>query len=78
IHDSWKIKGYVFTPESIIKIYNLAGSLVFQHQGEYANDWEGTAASNGERLPQGSYYYTLDLDGNHLVDVEGWILIKYR
>ena len=32
---------------------------------------------NGEPS-QGSYFYTIDFDGNQTVDTEGWILIKYQ
>lgn len=77
INDVWKIKGYLFSPKSNIKIYGRNGALLFQHHGEYNNDWEGTEQLNGEKLPQGGYFYMIDLDGNQATDLEGWVLIKY-
>ena len=78
INDTWKIEGYIFSSASKIKVYGLNGNLVFMHQGEYLNNWDGSDEKNGERLPQGSYFYTIDFDGNQTVDTEGWILIKYQ
>ena len=78
INDTWKISGYLFSSKSYIKVYNLDGSLVFEHQGEYNNDWEGTDIFSGERLPEGSYFYRIDLNGNQSIELEGWFLIKYK
>ena len=77
INDVWKIKGYAFSAKSTIKIFGLNGALIFEHVGIYTNDWDGTLQLNGEKLPQGSYFYRIDLDGDQIVDLKGWILIKY-
>jgi gliding motility-associated-like protein len=76
INDVWKIKGYEFSSKSTIKMYGINGDLIFEHKGIYNNDWNGDLL-NGEKIPEGSYFYHIDLDGNQVVDLQGWILIKY-
>jgi gliding motility-associated-like protein len=78
INDTWKIKGYTFSSKSSISIYNLNGVLVFQHLGEYHNDWGATTSRSGKKLDEGSYFYVIDLDGNKVPELEGWVLVKYR
>ena len=77
INDTWKIKGYSFSPKSRIRIYAIDGTLVYDHIGTYQNDWSGTKIMSSEKLPQGSYFYSIDLDGNLAPDLQGWVLIKY-
>ena len=48
INDTWKIEGYIFSSVSKIKVYGLNGNLVFMHQGEYLNNWDGSDEKNGE------------------------------
>ena len=76
INDVWKIKGYEFSSKSTIKMYGINGDLIFEHKVIYNNDWNGDLL-NGEKIPEGSYFYHIDLDGNQVVDLQGWILIKY-
>ncbi|PSR04883.1 MAG: hypothetical protein BRD50_02570 [Bacteroidetes bacterium SW_11_45_7] len=45
-----------------IRIYNRWGNLVYQSDN-YQNDWDGTS-SNGEELPDGTYYYVIRFDGS--------------
>lgn len=49
-----------------LKIYNRYGSLVFEHLGEYTNQWHGQS-NNGNELPDGTYYYVLKtaMGGNY-------------
>lgn len=48
------------------------GYGVFQVQG-YKNDWSGTR--NGSPLPEGSYYYRIDLEGKGSIEFEGWLYL---
>jgi len=43
-------------PQSILKIYNRWGSLVYESE-DYKNNWNGT--NNGEQLPTATYYFVL-------------------
>lgn len=58
-NDEFFIAGIEDYPNSVLKIYNRWGNLVYQTVG-YQNDWEGTF--NGKReLPDGTYFYILEL-----------------
>lgn len=75
-NDTWKIKGYNFNDKSCIRVYNQEGDLVFIHYGIYTNDWTGSSKDKGKTLPQGSYYYLIDLDGILPSEKKGWVYIK--
>jgi len=47
-------------PDSELNIYNRWGNLVYHVIG-YKNDWEGTF-NNKKELPDGTYYYILELN----------------
>jgi len=64
-----KIENY---PNNQVWIFTRTGYEVFNTQN-YRNDWTGT--QNGNPLPEGSYYYRIDLDGNSTVDFEGWLYL---
>jgi gliding motility-associated-like protein len=61
-------------PKSLIHVFNRWGSEVFFAQN-YLNNWDGHYKNLNQPLPDGSYYYQIDLDGNGSVDKEGWIYI---
>ena len=76
LNDTWKISGYRFTDQSNIKVYNHQRILVYQFKGIYQNDWNGSTQHDGRVLDQGSYYYTIDLDGEPPIELSGWLYIK--
>ena len=47
-------------PNSVLKIYNRWGNMVYEKVG-YENDWSGTFNGNRD-LPDGTYYYVLELN----------------
>jgi gliding motility-associated-like protein len=68
INDQFVIRGLENYPNNTIKIFNRAGSLVYD-AAPYANDFMGVANRNlqGELL-QGTYFYMLDLgDGQKVI-----------
>jgi len=71
INDYWNIDALVTYPESSILVFNRYGLQVFQSTG-YAKPWDGTY--NGSPLPQGTYYYIIDLK-NNTPKIAGWVLI---
>ena len=60
VNDFFHIAGILDYPNSSLKIYNRWGNLVYETIG-YKNDWGGDF--NGKRdLPDGTYYYLLELN----------------
>jgi gliding motility-associated-like protein len=64
-NDKFVIDGIDGFPGNILYIYNRWGNLVYKKK-DYANDWNGRSNVNGvmfgEELPNGTYYYVLDLN----------------
>jgi hypothetical protein len=42
----------------------------------YQNDWDGYYKNNSTSLPDSSYYYQIDFEGDGSIDKEGWIYIS--
>ncbi|MDA9879630.1 gliding motility-associated C-terminal domain-containing protein [Flavobacteriaceae bacterium] len=72
INDTWQIKEIDRYPNNQVWIFTRTGYEVFNTLN-YRNDWSGT--QNGTALPEGSYYYRIDLDGNSTIDFEGWLYL---
>jgi gliding motility-associated-like protein len=69
-NDTWKIIPLKSSDEytkARIKVYNKAGSVVFESIG-FDNAWDGRM--NGELLPAETYFYTIDLN---LQTTEGYL-----
>ena len=61
LNDAFEIPCLDFYPENNIKIFNRRGDIVYEKTA-YANDWTGTY--QGDPLPEGTYFYILQLDLN--------------
>jgi len=72
INDTWQVKEIDRYPNNQVWIFTRTGYEVFNTLN-YRNDWSGT--QNGTALPEGSYYYRIDLDGNNTIDFEGWLYL---
>ena len=72
VNDTWQVKEIDRYPNNHVWIFTRTGYEVFNTQN-YRNDWSGT--QNGTPLPEGSYYYRIDLDGNSTIDFEGWLYL---
>ena len=72
-NDTWQIPDIDYFTDSKLVIFNRWGNIVFE-QSNYLNDWEGTNSSN-EALPDGTYFYTLDL-GNGEEIIKGYVMIQ--
>ncbi|MBL7856238.1 MAG: tandem-95 repeat protein [Cyclobacteriaceae bacterium] len=62
-------------PDAQIKVYNKTGKQVFEATG-FEKEWDGTY--NGELLPAGSYFYTIDLKLNFLTKVYKGVVTLLR
>jgi len=73
VDDTWKIREIERYFKSQIWIFTRTGKQIFT-ASPYNNDWSGQY--NGVLMPEGSYYYRLDLDGNGNIDREGWVYLN--
>lgn len=60
-NDFWKIKNIELYNRVDVKVFDKRGALVFE-QNAYQNNWEGDF--NGNKLPEGVYYYQVVLNGD--------------
>jgi gliding motility-associated-like protein len=74
-NDTWKIRGVENYPENTVTIFNRWGDKVKEFAG-YNNTtlaWDGKN-ENDEPLPNGTYFYILDV--KNLGVLKGWIFIR--
>lgn len=61
-NDVWKLRFVrLLYPNAVVDIYNRWGQQVYHSQG-YEIPWDGTM--DGEPLPDGTYYYVIDLNNS--------------
>jgi gliding motility-associated-like protein len=72
INDSWNIINIERYPNAAVYIFTRTGKSVFEMK-RYNNSWRGT--NNGNPLPEASYYYMVDIDGNESIDFQGWLYL---
>lgn len=72
INDTWRIVNIENHPNSVVRVYNRWGNEVFKAKG-YQNDWNGQY--DGNLLPEGSYYFQIDLEGSGNMDQDGWLYL---
>jgi len=72
INDVWVLEDIQRYPSNKVWIYDSYGNLIF-YANPYQNDWDGTL--NNSPLPQGSYLYLIDLNGDGKIEYENWIYI---
>ena len=75
VHDAWVIYNIENYPNHDIKVYNRWGSEVFASRN-YQNNWTGTSKNGGNLPDAASYYYMIDLQGDGVVDLQGWLYIS--
>ncbi len=74
IRTPWKIAGLEAFPNNKVMVYNKWGKTVLEAKS-YQNDWKGFYKENSKPLPEGSYLYVIDLNGDGTKMVTGWIYI---
>ena len=72
INDLFVIPGMSSYSKIGLTIYNRYGNVVYTNDG-YQNDWDGTSNINGVPLPDGTYFYILELDAEV---VSGYVYIN--
>lgn len=72
VNDLWHINNLNSYPQAQVSIFTKGGQRVYQSIG-YAKPWDGT--SNGRQLPNGTYYYVINLKEDNLPPISGWVVI---
>jgi gliding motility-associated-like protein len=77
VNDLWKIQGIEAYPNNVVTVFNRWGSEVLKING-YSNDndkaWNGTW--QGLDLPDGVYYYLINLGVEDSAVLTGWLVIS--
>lgn len=74
-NDVLKITGLDVHPENTLTVFNRWGNKVYE-ASPYLNDWDGRASdgTSTETLPDGTYFYTLELSDKSVL--KGYVYIK--
>lgn len=72
-NDVWHIVGIEQFPQNEVQVFNRWGNQVFARKG-YTNSDAWNGQWNGKDLPDGPYYYVIDLGGNE-AKLSGWVEI---
>lgn len=59
-NDKLVFTGLEYFAPAVLKVFNRYGTLVYE-SSEYLNDWDGTSLDSGKALPDGAYFYVLQL-----------------
>lgn len=73
-NDTFYIDCITQYPDNELQIFNRWGNLVYYRKG-YDNTWDGKADGSAKTLPEGTYFYILDL-GNGSAKKSGWLYLK--
>jgi gliding motility-associated-like protein len=71
-NDTWEIELLRIFSDAVVEVYNTSGNLVFKSIG-YSQPWDGKR--NGQPLPAGTYYYTIDLKVQNAKKLAGYVTI---
>jgi heat shock protein beta len=72
VNDTWYEPSFDRYPVNEVWVYSPAGIEVF-HTQNYRNDWTGL--HGGKQVPEGSYYYLIDYNGDGTPDYKGWLYL---
>jgi gliding motility-associated-like protein len=75
MNDTWIIDGIENYPDNKVMVFNRWGNLVYEKAG-YLNDWDGTW--RGDNLPDGTYFYYVEVDINGKVEIFSGYLQIHR
>ncbi|GAB5526714.1 MAG: hypothetical protein Roseis2KO_45860 [Roseivirga sp.] len=65
VNETWVIEDLLDNPVNEVKVYAQGGKLIYS-QVNYQNDWDGTF--KGEAIPDGTYYYEINVyDGERII-----------
>ena len=79
VNDNFVIENIGNYPDNTLKIFNRWGNIVYK-MNSYNNDWNGISngrviVNDSENLPEGTYYYKLEL-GDGSLPKTGWLYLN--
>lgn len=72
VNDTWELIKIETYTNSQVYIYTRSGALIYQKRN-YLNTWPGDTNTN--LIPEGSYYFRIDLESDGIIDDEGWLYL---
>ena len=73
VNDEWVMYGIEKYPNIKVSVFNRWGQVVFSSINGYNEKWDGRL--NGNALPSGTYYYTIDLNNAEDKSMTGSVTI---
>ena len=61
--DTWIIEGLELYSSHKVTLYNNWGNIIYETNDYLSNPWNGKNPSSGVELPEGTYYYVIELVG---------------
>ncbi len=83
VNDTFIIENISQYPTNTVTIFNRWGNIVFEKEG-YTNSeaWDGTTESGGvtigSKVPEGTYFYVIDLGDEATPATSGFVVVKYE
>ncbi len=74
INDHFEIKGLNNAESNHLVIFDQWGNIIYE-KNNYNNNWDGRNTS-GEEIPEGTYFYVLEVKGNLERKKSGYIILK--
>ena len=74
INDTFRIDGLESYPDHIVHVYNRWGNMIME-ETSYKSSWMGTW--NGVLLPEGTYFYTIELNDPDDTQKAGYLFIRH-
>ena len=74
VNDAWEIAGLSEYTSAEVIIFNRWGTIVYNYPNGYVENWRGISKNGGE-LPDGTYFYIINLKDNHNKSFNGYVQI---
>ena len=74
-NDNWVLPDAMYSlyPNLKVIIYNRWGNIVWRSTGVYHNDWGGVHQKDNLPVPDGVYYYLIELDSESKKPISGFV-----
>ncbi|RUA08613.1 MAG: hypothetical protein DSY82_06890 [Flavobacteriia bacterium] len=84
-NDVFSIPGLDQYPNFMMKVFDRWGNMVYHYENNGSADprwWDGLAQgsmvlNDGQRVPAGTYFYTIDYNDGSTKPIKGWVYVNY-